>query len=219
MLIGARQAFFDDDLSAKSYIQDGLIAMWDGIENDGFGVHNPNATVWKDLIGTRHLGASQISFEDDCAVFNGNEIFESGGTFSMTLAEVVFYSTSGGIVYMTNTTTGNRIWANGDHIGINYYYDGTAIRHDWSGKKTSVSTGNPGGASVSAAHTFVNGKAPTLDSNVPSPYGSVYTGGARMGAASFVGKIYCVRQYNRALTADEIAINHAIDKARFNLPT
>lgn len=37
-------------LSARSYVQDGLIAMWDGIENAGYGVHNPNATVWKNLI-------------------------------------------------------------------------------------------------------------------------------------------------------------------------
>jgi hypothetical protein len=44
--------------SAKSYIQDGLIAMWDGIENVGYGVHDENATVWKDLVGN-----SDIYFE------------------------------------------------------------------------------------------------------------------------------------------------------------
>lgn len=31
-------------------------------------------------------------------------------------------------------------------------------------------------------------------------------------------EIYHVRAYSRALTADEIAHNYAIDKARFNLP-
>jgi len=35
---------------------------------------------------------------------------------------------------------------------------------------------------------------------------------------AFRGKIYCVRLYSRALTADEIAANYAIDKIRFNLP-
>lgn len=39
-------------ITAKSYIQNGLVAMWDGIENAGWGVHNPNATTWKDLVGT-----------------------------------------------------------------------------------------------------------------------------------------------------------------------
>ena len=52
MLIAARNSFTSGGkLSAKSYVQDGLIAMWDGIENAGWGVHDPNATVWKDLSG------------------------------------------------------------------------------------------------------------------------------------------------------------------------
>lgn len=31
-------------------------------------------------------------------------------------------------------------------------------------------------------------------------------------------EIYHIRAYSRALTADEIAHNYAVDKARFNLP-
>lgn len=38
------------DLTAKSYVQNGLLAMWDGIENAGFGVHDPDATYWVDLV-------------------------------------------------------------------------------------------------------------------------------------------------------------------------
>lgn len=34
----------------------------------------------------------------------------------------------------------------------------------------------------------------------------------------YVGDIYCVRYYDRALTESEIAANYAVDKARFNLP-
>ena len=36
--------------TAKDYVQYGLIAMWDGIENAGWGVHDANATVWTDLV-------------------------------------------------------------------------------------------------------------------------------------------------------------------------
>ena len=39
------------EVSAKSYIQDGLVAHWDAIENAGYGQHDGTATVWKDLIG------------------------------------------------------------------------------------------------------------------------------------------------------------------------
>ena len=40
----------DTGLSAKDYIQDGLVAMWDGIENAGWGKHDENATEWVDLV-------------------------------------------------------------------------------------------------------------------------------------------------------------------------
>ena len=36
--------------SARDYIQDGLVAMWDGIENAGWGKHDDNATEWVDLV-------------------------------------------------------------------------------------------------------------------------------------------------------------------------
>ena len=38
MNCGARQSFWSSGiLTAKNYIKDGLVAMWDGIENAGFG--------------------------------------------------------------------------------------------------------------------------------------------------------------------------------------
>ena len=55
MMLGARTAALAKSgggvPNARDYVQDGLIAMWDGIENAGWGVHNANAPVWKDLIG------------------------------------------------------------------------------------------------------------------------------------------------------------------------
>lgn len=41
--------------TSASYIQDGLITQWDGIDNVGAGTHDPNATVWKDLKGNLDL--------------------------------------------------------------------------------------------------------------------------------------------------------------------
>lgn len=40
-----------EGLNAFSYIQKGLAACYDGIENAGAGVHDPNATTWVDLTG------------------------------------------------------------------------------------------------------------------------------------------------------------------------
>ena len=40
MLLAARLSFYTPmpDVSTKSYVQDGLVAMWDGIENAGGGM-------------------------------------------------------------------------------------------------------------------------------------------------------------------------------------
>ena len=49
---GARQFFERRGKSAptaRDYVQNGLIAMWDGEWNAGLGVHDPNATTWVDL--------------------------------------------------------------------------------------------------------------------------------------------------------------------------
>ncbi len=38
-------------ISAKSYVQNGLDAMWDGIENVGWSMHDENSQEWVDLVG------------------------------------------------------------------------------------------------------------------------------------------------------------------------
>lgn len=49
MLPGAEMLFDGEKISAKSYIKNGLIGLWDGIENAGFGVHSGDTLVWKNL--------------------------------------------------------------------------------------------------------------------------------------------------------------------------
>ena len=60
MLLGARQFFERRGAptpsvpTARDYVQTGLIAMWDGIENAGGGVHDASATRWlMDLDGPK----------------------------------------------------------------------------------------------------------------------------------------------------------------------
>lgn len=48
--------------TARDYVQSGLVAMWDGIENAGWGTHNPSATTWKDLTGNGYDGDSSSYF-------------------------------------------------------------------------------------------------------------------------------------------------------------
>ena len=39
------------EVTAKSYIQGGLVSHWDGIENAGYGLHDDTTNVWTDLKG------------------------------------------------------------------------------------------------------------------------------------------------------------------------
>ena len=58
-------------IPASNYIQDGLIAMYDGIENAGAGQHSDSAITWKDLSGNgwdltlASSGGISTSWQDD----------------------------------------------------------------------------------------------------------------------------------------------------------
>ena len=39
------------ELTAKAYVQSGLVAHWDAVENVGYGRHSDETKVWKDLVG------------------------------------------------------------------------------------------------------------------------------------------------------------------------
>ena len=41
------------DIPASAYVQDGLVAQWDGIDNAGTGTHDATATTWVDRVGNR----------------------------------------------------------------------------------------------------------------------------------------------------------------------
>lgn len=55
------------EVSAKNYVQNGLVAHWDAIENAGFGQHDNAATAWKDLKGSHDLAVV-----DDAATWTGD---------------------------------------------------------------------------------------------------------------------------------------------------
>lgn len=68
-LCAAAQAVTTDD-----YVPEGLIAMWDGYENDGAGGHATELTEWKDTSGTYSFvfnASSGITVGGSALVFAG----------------------------------------------------------------------------------------------------------------------------------------------------
>ena len=59
--------------SAKDYIQDGLIALFDGEENVGWGIHESNPVKWQNLIDLSYVSLQDgIIFGDNFATTDEN---------------------------------------------------------------------------------------------------------------------------------------------------
>ena len=231
--------------TSASYVQDGLIAQWDGIDNTGMGVHDPDAKVWKDLAGNYDLTLlpkGAWSGEGNALVVNGAAAVCSNSLPAYKTIEVV---------YKMSNPKGQILFASGGTSQVNDFH---FIVFNRSGE-TSGTTGYFSGAwKVPAPHviwdsfdpaavrsmaaTYNNGEAYAPNGNVAAVYadgvarsdgsadsawglgdGHIMIGDrAEAGAYPWFGEVYTIRVYSRALSAEEIAANHAIDVARFYAP-
>lgn len=212
------------ETSAKSYIQDGLVAMWDGIENAGWGVHDASATVWKDLVGDYDFMLNNAAtINPDSIYCDGTQAAGNTGRVinlpivTMEIACRYLDSSSNTALFMTGAvesswyrevfgiSDSNRqfLFAN---RGIGYK---DTFSHSWSFNLDNLNWHKDGIAQSPPLEVR------TLDADA----GRGYIG--RVGGTGNVAcecSVYGVRLYSRALTAAEVAYNYSIDKARFNLP-
>ncbi len=223
--------------SASLYVQDGLIACWDGIENAGAGVHNSSATVWKDLVAGYEFNLYNVTVDADRMTFAGSA--SSYGTLSAADTTSTFVAAKNGtmeIVYVSRTIVSGQNFqvllqsTASSGLAFGLYTASSIIVHSASstdnrpilsfssGTATnSVSVRYTSGAPVSA---IANGESRTFSGGNywGSPDGSTTFIGVRASKANnthFPGSIYCIRLYSRQLSNEEIAANHAIDVQRF----
>lgn len=58
------------------YASDGLVAMWDGEWNNGFGSHMPKLNVWRDIVSNVEMTAvGSPHFSGKCCQFDGRSYF------------------------------------------------------------------------------------------------------------------------------------------------
>lgn len=209
--------------TAKDYVQDGLIAMWDGIENAGWGQHNPNATVWKDLVGARNADLTQHgSFTDESLLCDGLGIaaqttpFDSG---IIATLEAVFICKK---IPTENTT----MFLSGDyiskvfkaHLGVRFakpngfIFYRNVFKESLNQKKSiswvldSVKIDGEDSLSIGSN---------SLDKTSERGEGCYFGGTLKTPTDC---ELFNIRCYSRELEQDERAANYAIDKVRFNLP-
>ena len=232
----AASAVRADTLSTSDYIQNGLIACWDGIENAGAGIHDGNATVWKDVVGGRKFTLHNVIVSTDRMTFNGEAT--SYGNLSATDTTATFVAAKNGtmeIVYASRDGTVSQILLQSSSssglsfaswVSSGYYYIipfcGSAAQPIFdfsSGTATnSVSVRYSDGKPVSA---LANGYSlSTTNNNYYGTTGNETIIGTRTSKKTphFPGSIYCIRLYSRQLSSEEVTANVAIDRIRFEGP-
>lgn len=214
-------AFAKSGYTAKDYVQGGLVAMWDGIENAGWGVHDPSATTWIDLSGNGNdidVDLTQSSWEDGFLNVTGTTCTRDEEITNIATLEVLFrdpkesmYPDNNGSFFVLGERKGPCcLWY--EHIA------------GGSAQQTAISSNNakPRYTLASRSYTYnpmsyyVNGERMPLYHPPKTLADAVGCKATAVGGSSI--EIYHVRAYSRALTAEEIAANYAIDKARFDLP-
>ena len=223
---------------ASAYVQSGLIAQWDGIDNAGTGTHDANATEWVDLKQGIKLQLLDNDYfgEDYLFVTNVTHIADKE-TFS-GFSEVTLEAYS---VPTWNDTIGN--W-NCPMVSIPYVgsigYDartgGCSVHYFTSSGQTTVSyqSFNSGYDKINnivaaakwqtySARIGINSRAVSVNGETrATTTGLNWTGGTRSNSTILnVGntkarmKMSSIRVYNRKLTDDEIVHNALIDEIRF----
>lgn len=234
MMLGARTAAWaKSGYTAKDYVQDGLIAMWDGIENAGWGVHDPNATVSTDLVGNV-VSLGSCSF--------GDNFFTPslGNSFDLKTSEEVSLGEGYAIKICARLLSMN----GGDNTSIVVFIGSwseegeTSIKHSVTYGYTlrvggEVCNFDPilrkGIFSVNASfdgenlrqYSFLEDKQfmQTLRTSTVGKVGVVTVVLlSSMHGLNNLFEIYNVAVYRRGLSMEELSHNYAIDKARFNLP-
>ena len=214
----------------SAYVQDGLIACWDGIENAGTGVHDGSATVWKDVVGGYEFALTGVTVDDDRMTFAGTT--SSYGTLDAAGGTATFGAARNGtmeIVYASRTGSGTQILLQStSDIGLAFgFYNSSTVIPYTSGGATATkylftsgswtnlvavryTSGAPASAIANGSAMISSGK-----DTWGNPGSVTFIGKRASDAAAFSGSIYCIRLYSRQLTDAEIAANQAIDQIRF----
>ena len=227
-LLGNRASFTDNKEipTCADYIQDGLIGMWDGIENKGYGRHDATTSTWVDLSGNQRDATLSGTYSwgknywqvksyygGGMARWNGTNLGDD-----QTIEFVIAYIRVGQY---------SRIIAEGQSVAspcaesTNLYMYGYG--KDARGPAVSLGTDihkhtitHPSGGQM---RYYLDGELlwtmTTSNNSTGATY--AYFGNRADKNRGIDAKYYTMRRYNRVLADDEIALNYAIDKARFGL--
>ena len=201
--------------------------MWDGIWNSGIDHHSSKPEVIKDLVGAHDLtlaygGYMGMAIEED--YFAPNNIY--GGRVYNTEIEDLVYAIENGeatieiCVYVNGYSGGCNMFYVNDNCRI---YSSDNINLRWmffTSGVTSVSSATiENGSTSTISIRYRGGNAIFRDGEFRMSFNGgerQVTTGIEFGKSSAgLWKYHSIRIYNRALTNEEIELNHLIDRERF----
>lgn len=223
---------------AYCYVKDGLMVMYDGINNT-FSGHNNASSTWNDLSGNGYngtisgatWGTNNLSFDGvNDYVIVGNYL--SGLFLSNNTIEIVikFSEIANRAIIIGNYNVANNInvertatdclriyWNN----GISDFSSSTAYLINNSLMSITLSFNKSSGTIT----PYISNKIKTIISNGNYKNYNYKWNHVRIGIdnrstpgeTALNGQIYAVRVYNRALTTDEIQTNYNMDKIRYGI--
>lgn len=227
-MLGAERTTDVEEQNHNPYVTDGLIAMWDGEWNVGWGEHDGTSLVWKDLVGRRDLLLTSVSSFEDNFLFvaspygvaaEGTSLIEGLGqteivikvdTYNKYLSNYYLYAGPGHAIGRRNMWLVNGIYHLDEYGNYSYGVQESAdLRYITNISVFKYPKTQPGSGKI-----FKNGvdiTTGTYSVDTESTLPSVVSLKAYYSDTRF----YCIRVYNRALSAEEVAYNYAIDVERF----
>lgn len=226
---------------AASYVQDGLVGLWDAEENAGFGQHEDAPDVWKDLSGQGRdmtvTASGQFSAKGFKKVAGGlmayrDEFIEGVRTVEVVISDVpvgewavAVYATNRQMIAVKDNVDGQN--ATNRQIIVSYWnshghnthnrpkVSSISVLYDLNSKGQIVATGS--------RHCGLDDDK-VNDGMEPSGGGLCV--GCRYGSESYRGEykvtgyvVHSIRLYNRQLTDAERQRNLFVDNLRFGSPT
>ena len=211
--------------TVADYVQEGLIAMWDGIENVGVGTHDSDSVVWKDLVGDKDMllyrnsaFLSSCLSIDDVSYACSQDPITSIGTIEVCLSRT---DGNNDVCLLSLDSAGGRQMRNfiswyGNKIGFSETdsrtYVAMSCPKNWD---VTTFTFVPVSGAVYSNGILKQNVSETFYYTTAVNYGGVSLNPGGIDRQRICGNWYCIRVYDRVLSDDEIAFNTAIDYERF----
>lgn len=223
---GARRGYVERVPTALDYVQDGLIAMWDAIENAGLETHDTELRC-VDLTGNGY----DMEFVGDCTVLPTSISIDNSSVASYGIARSVPQKAPCTQEICCSVDSYDQFGRYiGENRGLILGMNGEVARIYGFGVNKNItsisvdSVDNPFVCTLTIssdlhAQHYLNGEMKgSIDVTKLGNYrGDITAFNRTAGDRGITGELKCLRLYSRVLTAAEIAANKAIDKARFNL--